>query len=226
MCESCSVMSDSLPLCGLYSPWNSSGQNTGVGNLSLFQEIFPTQGSNPGLLHCRGILYQLSHKGSPSDPGRSPLSCNRTRIQLPFHTATLDLLSYCVTFHSFGSWPFKKQNPCGGGERSRPLEAEGGSTLSLNPSLAYSLCRAQAATQGRMGGLGRASWSREETFSSVQLSRSVVSDSSSENETGGCQNNTPMLPFPQLSCITIRATSCWAETWWIKNLQELVLPGH
>ena len=49
---------------GLYSPWNSPGQNTGVGGLSLLQEIFPTQGLNPGLLHCRWILYQLSHKGS------------------------------------------------------------------------------------------------------------------------------------------------------------------
>jgi hypothetical protein len=36
-----------------------------VGSRSLFQEIFPTQGSNPGLPHCRWILYQLSHKGSP-----------------------------------------------------------------------------------------------------------------------------------------------------------------
>ena len=34
-------------------------------SLSLLQGIFPTQGSNPGLLHCRQILYQLSHKGSP-----------------------------------------------------------------------------------------------------------------------------------------------------------------
>ena len=50
---------------GLYSPWNSLGQNTGVGSLSLLQGIFPTQESNPGLLHCRWILYQLSHKGSP-----------------------------------------------------------------------------------------------------------------------------------------------------------------
>ena len=49
----------------LYSPWNSLGQNTGVGSLSLLQGIFPTQGSNPGLLHCRWILYQLSHQGSP-----------------------------------------------------------------------------------------------------------------------------------------------------------------
>ena len=40
-------------------------QNTGVGSLSLLQGIFPTQGSNWGLLHCRQILYQLSQKGSP-----------------------------------------------------------------------------------------------------------------------------------------------------------------
>ena len=49
----------------LYSPWNSLGQDSGVGSLSLLQGIFPTQGSNPGLPHCRQILYQLNHKGSP-----------------------------------------------------------------------------------------------------------------------------------------------------------------
>ena len=63
--ERCSVVSDSLQPHGLYSPWNSPGQNTGVGSLSLLQGIFPTQGLNPGLPHCRQILYQLSHKGSP-----------------------------------------------------------------------------------------------------------------------------------------------------------------
>ena len=47
----------------------SLGQNTGVGSLSFLQGIFPTQGSNPGLLHCRHILYQLSHQGSPSNSG-------------------------------------------------------------------------------------------------------------------------------------------------------------
>ena len=47
------------------SPWNSPGWNTGVGSCSLFQGIFPTQGSNPGLPHRRWILYQLSHQGSP-----------------------------------------------------------------------------------------------------------------------------------------------------------------
>ena len=63
--ESHSVVSDFLRPHGLYSPWNSSGQNTRVGSLSLLQGIFPTQESNPGLPHCRKILYQLSHKGSP-----------------------------------------------------------------------------------------------------------------------------------------------------------------
>ena len=52
-------------LCKPYSPWNSLGQHTRVGSLSLLQGIFPTQGSNPHLPHCRQILYQLSHKGSP-----------------------------------------------------------------------------------------------------------------------------------------------------------------
>ena len=49
---------------GLYSPWNFPGQNTGVGSLSLLQGIFPNQGLNPDLPHCRRILYQLSHKRS------------------------------------------------------------------------------------------------------------------------------------------------------------------
>ena len=44
---------------------NSPGQNSGVGCHALFQGIFPTQGSNPGLPHCRWILYHLSLKGSP-----------------------------------------------------------------------------------------------------------------------------------------------------------------
>ena len=62
--ESRSVMSNSLQHHGLYNPWNSPGQNTGVGSCSLLQGIFPTQGSNPGLPHCRWILYQLSYQGS------------------------------------------------------------------------------------------------------------------------------------------------------------------
>ena len=54
--QSRSVVSDSFQPHGLYSPWNFPGQNTGVGSLSLLQGVFPTQGSNPGLLHGRQIL--------------------------------------------------------------------------------------------------------------------------------------------------------------------------
>ena len=61
--ESHLVMSNSLQPHGLYSPWNSPGQDTGVG--SLLQGIFPTQRSNPGSTHYRQILYQLSHKVNP-----------------------------------------------------------------------------------------------------------------------------------------------------------------
>ena len=63
--ESCSVVSASLQPHGLYSPWNSPSQNTGVGSHPFLQGIFSTQGSNPGLPHCRWILYHLSHQGSP-----------------------------------------------------------------------------------------------------------------------------------------------------------------
>ena len=50
----------SLPR-GLLCPWDSPGKNTRVGCHILLQEIIPSQGSNPGLLHCRQILYPLSH---------------------------------------------------------------------------------------------------------------------------------------------------------------------
>ena len=86
--ESHSVMSNSLCYHGQYSPWNSPGQNTGVGSLSFFQGIFPTQGSNPGLLHCRQIFYQLNHQRSPRIlewvtyhlSSRSSWSRNQTRV--------------------------------------------------------------------------------------------------------------------------------------------------
>ena len=55
----------SLTLCDpMDSPWNSPGQNTGVGSRFLLQGIFPTQGLNPSLPHYRWILYQLSRQRS------------------------------------------------------------------------------------------------------------------------------------------------------------------
>ena len=62
--ESHSVMSNSLQPHKLYRPRNFPGQNTGVSSRSLLQGIFPTQGLNPGLPHCRWVLYQLSYQGS------------------------------------------------------------------------------------------------------------------------------------------------------------------
>ena len=63
--KSCLVVSDSV------TPWTTRsmeffpGQNTGVSNCSLLQGIFPTEESNPGIPHCRQILYQISHQRSP-----------------------------------------------------------------------------------------------------------------------------------------------------------------
>ena len=59
------------------------GRNTGVGSLSLLQQIFPTQESNRGLLHCRQILSQLSHKGSPGHHQGRPVLPLTQRACLP-----------------------------------------------------------------------------------------------------------------------------------------------
>ena len=63
-----SVVSNSLRPYGLSPPAFSvhgiPGKNTGVGSYFLLQEILPTQGSNPGLPHCRQTLYWLSHQGN------------------------------------------------------------------------------------------------------------------------------------------------------------------
>ena len=66
--ESHLFISDSLRPWGLYSPWNSLGQNTGVCSLSLLQRIFPTQGSNPGLPHCRQFFTSWA-TGKPKNIG-------------------------------------------------------------------------------------------------------------------------------------------------------------
>ena len=66
-----SVVSGSLRPQGLWPakllcPWDSPGKDTGVGKHSLLQGIFLVQESNPGLLHCRQILYHRSHQGRPA----------------------------------------------------------------------------------------------------------------------------------------------------------------
>ena len=62
LAQSCPTLWD--PMDYIYSPWHFPGQNTGAGSLFLLQGIFSTQESNPGLQHCRQILYQLSHQGN------------------------------------------------------------------------------------------------------------------------------------------------------------------
>ena len=65
------VESDSLRPHGLYSPWNSPGQNTGVGSFSLLQGIFPTQGSNPGLPSLGDLVNPGIEPRSPKLPADS-----------------------------------------------------------------------------------------------------------------------------------------------------------
>ena len=73
--ESHSVMAYSLGPQQLGRiPWNSPGLNTGVGSLSLLQGIFPTQGWNPGLPHCRQILLPGQPQGKPKNTGVDSLS--------------------------------------------------------------------------------------------------------------------------------------------------------
>ena len=65
--QSCLTLCDPLDcsLPGFSVHEDSPGKNIGVGYHALLQGIFPTQGSNPDLPHCRQILYQLSYQGSP-----------------------------------------------------------------------------------------------------------------------------------------------------------------
>ena len=81
---SCSVVSFATPWAVCSPPGSSvhgdsPGKNTGVGCHALLQGIFPTQGSNPGLSHCRQILYQLSHQGSPKNTYIPPCQSHPSR---------------------------------------------------------------------------------------------------------------------------------------------------
>ena len=92
-----SVLSD--PLLP-YSPWNSPEQNTGVGSLYFLQGIFPTQGSIPGLLHCRQILYQLSHKGTPRilEWVAYPFSCGSSQPKDELGSPALRRIFYQLSY--------------------------------------------------------------------------------------------------------------------------------
>ena len=101
-----SAVSNSLWPHELYSPWDSLGQNTEVGSLSLLQRIFPTQGSNPGLPHCRQIFYQVSHKGSPRilDRVACPFS---SRSSWPRNRTSVS----CIAGVFFNNWAIREAPP-------------------------------------------------------------------------------------------------------------------
>ena len=101
--QSCPTLCDPH---GLYRPWNSPGQNTGVGSHSLLQGIFPTQGSNPGLPHCRQILYQLSHKGSPRTLEWAPYPFSRGSSWTRNQTGVS-----CIAGGFFTNWAIRGQGP-------------------------------------------------------------------------------------------------------------------
>ena len=93
-------------------PWNSPGQSTGVGSLSLLQGDLPNAGienrspSNTGLPHCRRFLYQLSHKGSPRILEWVALSL----LQQIFPTQESNLVS-CIAGGFFTNWALREAAP-------------------------------------------------------------------------------------------------------------------
>ena len=100
-CVSRLVVSISLQLhvqqpAGFLCQWNFGAKNTGVGSRSILQGVILTQGSNLGLLHCRQIIYHLSHQGSPSKCYSYP----------QYHI--MKVYSHCFTLTYHIMWPYHK----------------------------------------------------------------------------------------------------------------------
>ena len=85
----------------LLCPWNSPGQNTGVGSRSLLQGVFPTQGSNPGLPHCRWILDDKRPKRELCPNSRNP--CPFSKIEHSSHSVAYEISKTIKTNHSHTS---------------------------------------------------------------------------------------------------------------------------
>ena len=83
---------------------NSPGQNIGVGSRSHLQGIFPTQGSNPGLPHCRRILYNLSLQGSPLLSTLGWYSCLRLHAWVPIYSGVFIILGGYVLRPPVDAW--------------------------------------------------------------------------------------------------------------------------
>ena len=96
---------------------NFPGKNTGVGCHFLLQGIFPIQGSNPGLLHCRQILYQLNHQGRLS-VCVCVCVCVCVRVCVCvcvlFSCVWLDVTPWTAVHQAFLSMGFSRQEPWSG----------------------------------------------------------------------------------------------------------------
>ena len=102
----CNPMDYSLPGSSVHE--DSPGKNTGLGSYAILQGNFPTQGLNPGLLHCRRILYCLGHQGSPMSFLMVPKLCNVSHFQYgpqtPLYVPPLPPHGQLM---SMPSWPWK-----------------------------------------------------------------------------------------------------------------------
>ena len=93
--ENLSVVSDSLQPHGLYTPWSSPGQNTGAGSRSLLQGIFPTQGSNPGILTLQVDSLPAEPQAKPKSTGVGTLSLLQGELPDPLIEPGSPTLQVC-----------------------------------------------------------------------------------------------------------------------------------
>ena len=91
--QSCSTLGNPMAPARLLCQWDFPGKNTGVGCHFLLEGIFPIQGSNPGLLHCRQIIFHLSHQRSPTFSQGSPSPSHSLHLQ---HYLLLPLYTYLI----------------------------------------------------------------------------------------------------------------------------------
>ena len=92
------------------STGDSPGKNTGVGCHALLQRIFPTQGSKPGLLHCRWILYCLSHQGLCYRMWLFYRMNSWPELQTEFKVSLAVPSTFALFFH-FTKFPYQKHIP-------------------------------------------------------------------------------------------------------------------
>ena len=148
----------------LLCPWDSLGKNTGVGCHSLLQGIFPTQESNPGLPHCRQILYQLNYKRSPR-PYLKPEEGNGNPLHYSCLGTPMGREDWQAIVHGLPEWLSCKESACNAGEPGLIPEWESFPGEGIDYTLQYSWASlvvqtgknlpAVQETWGLIPGLGR-----------------------------------------------------------------------